>query len=71
VCETEIYYSPSGKPFPTKWGKPPEIQTKDYRPLPHGYGHGSSTLYNWIISNKRNEEICWKYDWKPVSDFLK
>ena len=51
-CEPTIYYSPSGKPFPTKWGKPPEIQTKDYRPLPYGYGHGSSTLYNWIMFNK-------------------
>ena len=51
-CEPTTYYSPSGKPFPVKWGKPPEIQTKDYRPLPYGYGHGSSTLYNWIMFNK-------------------
>ena len=55
VCEPTIHYSPNGKPFPTAWGKPPEIQTKDYRPLPYGYGHGSSTLYNWIIKNKENE----------------
>jgi len=46
-CEA-IYLGPSGKPFPAAWGKPPEIQTKDYRPLPYGYGHGSSTLYHWI-----------------------
>ena len=55
VCEPQVYYSPSGKPFPTHWGKPPEIQTKDYRPLPYGYGHGSSTLYGWIINNRENE----------------
>jgi predicted small lipoprotein YifL len=47
-----IYLGPSGKAFPTDWGKPPEIQTKDYRPLPYGYGQGSSTLYHWIIKNK-------------------
>ena len=55
ICESTVYYSPNGKPFPSNWGKPPEIQTKDYRPLPYGYGHGSSTLYNWIIKNKENE----------------
>jgi len=36
------------KPFPTHWGEPPKIQTHDYRELPAGYGHGSSTLANWI-----------------------
>jgi len=54
-CEPTVYYSPNGAPFPTSWGKPPEIQTKDHRRLPYGYGHGSSTLYNWIIKNKENE----------------
>ena len=71
TCESTIYYSPNGKPFPTNWGSPPEIQTKDYRPLPYGYGHGSSTLYNWIMLNKSEEQVCWKYDWKPVDAFLK
>lgn len=37
--------------FPTHWGQPPEIQTRDYRPLPGGYGYGSSTLANWIQRN--------------------
>jgi len=55
VCEPTIYYSPSGLPFPTNWGEPPEIQTKDHRRLPYGYGHGSSTLHNWIIENKKKE----------------
>lgn len=53
ICESTVYYSPNGKPFPSNWGKPPEIQTKDYRPLPYGYGHGSSTLYHWIKENKK------------------
>ena len=52
-CKT--YHSPSGKAFPRSWGKPPEIQTKDYRPLPYNYGYGSSTLYHWIMENKGNE----------------
>tara|TARA_R100000808_G_scaffold24949_2_gene59796 strand:+ start:15357 stop:15560 length:204 start_codon:yes stop_codon:yes gene_type:complete len=50
-----VYRSPSGKAFPKSWGKPPEIQTKDYRPLPYGYGYGSSTLYHWIMKNKKYE----------------
>ena len=51
-CEPVTYYGPSGKPFPMAWGKPPDIQTKDHRPLPYGYGYGSSTLYGWIMKNK-------------------
>ena len=34
--------------FPSRWGPPPAIQTMDYRPLPGGYGFGSSTLASWI-----------------------
>ena len=37
--------------FPTHWGRPPEIQLKDYRPLPGGFGMGSSTLASWIKEN--------------------
>ena len=55
ICNSEVHYGPSGKPFPANWGKPPEVQTKDYRPLPYGYGSGSSTLYHWIIENKEKE----------------
>ena len=47
-----VYLSPNGKPFPTAWGRPPDIQTKDYRPLPYGYGHGSSTLHHWILKQQ-------------------
>ena len=35
--------------FPESWGAPPMIQTMDYRALPGGYGHGSSTLATWIL----------------------
>ncbi len=55
ACEPTIHYSPSGKPFPANWSEPPEIQTKDYRQLPYGYGHGSSTLHNWIIKNRESD----------------
>lgn len=41
----------SGKPFPAHWGEPPKIQTRDIRPLPGGYGQGSSTLVSWIQTN--------------------
>jgi hypothetical protein len=39
------------KPFPAHWGEPPKIETRDYRELPDGYGHGSSTMANWIKAN--------------------
>merc|ERR1711939_289456 len=37
--------------FPEHWGAPPKIQTKDLRPLPGGYGRGSSTLAAWVKNN--------------------
>jgi len=49
-----VYLSPSGKAFPIAWGKPPEIETRDYRPLPYEYGYGSSTLHHWIIKQQWN-----------------
>ena len=36
------------KSYPKHWGKPPLKQTHDLRPLPGGFGMGSSTLANWI-----------------------
>jgi hypothetical protein len=39
------------KPFPAHWGEPPKLETRDYRELPGGFGHGSSTLAKWIESN--------------------
>ena len=40
-----------GGRFPAHWGDPPLIQTRDLRPLPGGYGHGSGTLGKWISEN--------------------
>ncbi len=37
-----------GSRFPSHWGDPPMIQTRDLRPLPGGYGMGSGTLKTWI-----------------------
>lgn len=36
------------KPFPAHWGEPPQMQTRDLRELPGGFGRGSSTLARWI-----------------------
>lgn len=47
----KVYRAPNGKPFPVHWGEPPRIQTRDLRPLPGGYGSGSSTLAKWIDKN--------------------
>ncbi len=47
----KVYKSPNGKAYPTAWGQPPRIQTKDLRLLPGGYGRGSSTLASWIQKN--------------------
>ena len=44
------------KEFPSHWGKPPAIQTKDYVELPEGYGHGSSTLKKWILANLEKDK---------------
>jgi len=59
-----VHAAPNGKQFPKHWGAPPLIQTRDIRPLPGGYGHGSSTLEKWIqgklaadlAANPRNTE---------------
>merc|ERR1719453_2600420 len=41
--------------FPESWGEQPMIQTMDYRPLPGGYGYGSSTLSAWILEQMAKE----------------
>lgn len=43
------------KPYPSHWGTPPRLQTRDYRKLPGGFGFGSSTLANWIQKNLDND----------------
>ena len=59
-CKT--YNAPNGRYFPWGWGEPPKIQTKDYVPLPEGYGHGSSTLKHWIELNIERDKINRKLD---------
>ena len=39
---------PAHKPFPLHWGRPPAVQTKDFKKLPFEFGMGSSTLAKWI-----------------------
>ena len=46
--------------FPLHWGKPPAAQTKDLRPLPGGFGMGSSTLAHWIKENIEEDKANWK-----------
>jgi hypothetical protein len=46
---------PEPRPFPLHWGRPPLAQTKDLRPLPGDFGHGSSTLAAWIESNIKSD----------------
>jgi len=43
------------KPFPSHWGEPPKMQTKDLRPWPQGYGQGSGTVAAWIQENINKE----------------
>ena len=45
----------NNRPFPPHWGKPPVLQTRDIRPLPGGFGMGSSTLAGWISENIKND----------------
>ena len=64
----QIPIKPGGrKPFPAHWGAPPRIQTKDLRPLPGGYGMGSSTLSGWIRMNM--EKDAKKKRPKPSKEF--
>ena len=47
-------------------------QTKDYRPLPGGFGMGSSTLANWIKENleeDKEEKEPWLIAPNPNLDF--
>ena len=36
--------------------QPPMIETMDYRALPGGYGHGSSTRAAWILEQMAKEK---------------
>jgi hypothetical protein len=47
---------PSHKPFPPHWGRPPAVQTKDFKKLPLEFGMGSSTLAKWILVNIKKDK---------------
>lgn len=49
-------YQVNGKYFPKHWGKPPLVQTRDYKPLPQDYGMGSSSLAIWIDMNLKKDK---------------
>ena len=41
--------------YPSAFGEPPAMQTRDLRPLPFGYGMGSSTMATWL--SRKAEEV--------------
>jgi|ETN01SMinimDraft_1059929.scaffolds.fasta_scaffold431135_2 hypothetical protein len=53
----KLYNSPSGEYYPYWWGEPPKIETKDHVLLPDNFGHGSSTLKNWISLNTKRDKL--------------
>ena len=63
--------SAQNKPFPAHWGDPPQIQTRDIRELPGGYGKGSSTLAKWIQKNLDDDASGLKplFDGKSLDAF--
>ena len=46
---------PAAVSYPPAFGEPPLMQTRDYRPLPFGYGHGSGTIASWLA--RKAEEV--------------
>jgi hypothetical protein len=47
---------PAHKPFPLPGGRPPAVQTKDFKKLPFEFGMGSSTLAKWILENVKKDK---------------
>ena len=43
--------------FPERWGPPPLAMTRDYVPLPGGYGRRSGVLRKWI-TKKMEEDVA-------------
>ena len=39
--------------YPPAFGAPPRIETRDIKPLPFGYGQGSSTKALWLMEQAR------------------
>lgn len=44
------------KSFPKHWGEPPKMEKRDFVSFPDGYGCGSSTKKQWIISNLKDDQ---------------
>lgn len=51
--------------FPSSWGEPPSIQTADFRPLPGGYGYGSTTLSKWIAAKMAADAQAGTMEYPP------
>ena len=57
--------------YPAHWGEKPQVQTRDIRELPAGFGQGSSTLAKWIQENIDKDMKVMKgrsKDFNPVFD---
>ena len=57
--------------YPAHWGEKPQVQTRDIRELPAGFGQGSSTLAKWIQENIDKDMKVLKgrsKDFNPVFD---
>ena len=57
--------------YPAHWGEKPQVQTRDLRELPAGFGQGSSTLAKWIQDNIDKDMKVLKgrsKDFNPVFD---
>jgi uncharacterized protein YfaS (alpha-2-macroglobulin family) len=57
--------------YPAHWGEKPQVQTRDIRELPAGFGQGSSTLAKWIQDNIDKDMKVLKgrtKDFNPVFD---
>ena len=39
--------------YPPAFGKAPLAQTRDYVPLPFGYGKGSGTIRRWLTTKAK------------------
>lgn len=52
--------------YPPHWGEPPSMGLMDYRPLPGGYGHGSSTAAAWIRERMAEDLAANKVQYPPA-----
>mmetsp|Transcript_27243 Transcript_27243/g.55834 ORF Transcript_27243/g.55834 Transcript_27243/m.55834 type:complete len:208 (+) Transcript_27243:126-749(+) len=55
---TNEFFMSKRPEFPSHWGSPPLIQTRDLVPLPSPYGRGSGTLKKWIESKMAEDRAA-------------